>query len=127
MMRTTSRRAQSQRRGMSSASTSGPDPSPTATGRTALSLHIEDGLYKVGALERYPELLHGIATRYAPDGADWNLSSKRGTPQHPPSWDAAIANREKLARRLGISLDRMVGCHQVHGSEVALVRAEDAG
>src|SRR5439155_9203912 len=71
--------------------------------------------------------LHGISTRIAPDGGDWNLSSKRGGPQHPPSWEVALANREKLAQRLDISLDSMVGCQQVHGSQVALVRAEDAG
>jgi YfiH family protein len=39
----------------------------------------------------------------------------------------ALANREKLARRLGVPLDRMVGCQQVHGTEVALVGAEDGG
>jgi copper oxidase (laccase) domain-containing protein len=39
----------------------------------------------------------------------------------------ALANRTRLAQRLGISLDRLVGCQQVHGSEVALVADEDAG
>src|SRR3954447_10974144 len=90
-----------------------------AEGAPALPVH--RGIYSVQALERYPELLQGITTRLSPGGEDWNLSARRGTPQHPPSWDRAIANRESLAERLGISPDRMVGCQQVHGSEVAVV------
>ena len=88
---------------------------------------MEAGIYTIAALARYPEILHGISTRRSPDGEDWNLSSRRGSPQHPPDPSVALANREKLADRLGISLANMVGCQQVHGSEVALVRAEDAG
>src|SRR5437764_970621 len=42
-----------------------------------------------------------------------------------PSVD--VPNREKRAGVLGMPLVRTVGCQQVHGSEVALVRAEDAG
>ena len=91
------------------------------------SLPIERGIYRIAALERYPELLHGISTRLSPTGDDWNLSAKRGTPGHPPTWEGAIANRGTLARRLGTSLDHMVGCQQVHGSTVAVVGYEDAG
>jgi YfiH family protein len=91
------------------------------------ALPIETAIYKVRALDRFPELLHGISTRLAPDAQDWNLSGRRGTPQHPPSIERAFANREKLARHLGISLDRMVGCQQVHGTEVAVVSEKDGG
>ncbi len=94
---------------------------------TPVALPVENGIYWVGALSCYPELLHGISTRVSPLGDDWNLSARRGTLQRPPSWDRAIANRETLARRLGIRLDRMVGSQQVHGSEVALVGPGDAG
>src|SRR5437588_2109066 len=91
------------------------------------ALPVERGIYRVSPLDRFPELLHGISTRRSPDGDDWNLSARRGTPQHPPSWDRALANRETFARALGIPLDRMVGCQQVHGSEVAVVGSKDAG
>ena len=112
---------------MNSGSTSGRSLSSTRPDDAGVGLPINDGLYSVAALARFPELLHGISTRCAPDGADWNLSSKRGSPQHPPDPSVALANREKLAHRLGIPFAKMVGCQQVHGSEVALVRAEDAG
>src|SRR5207249_148625 len=72
-------------------------------------LFMEAGLLRIGALARFPELLHGISTRQAPDGEDWNLSARRGSPQHPPDPAVALRNREKLAALLGISLDRMVG------------------
>jgi len=85
------------------------------------------GIYSVGALEQYPELVVGISTRTAPDGGDWNLSSRRGTPQHPPDPAVALANRIKLAEALGIDFDMIVGCQQVHGAEVAVVNATDAG
>lgn len=98
-----------------------------ARASTAGALPVEDGIYRVAVLERFPELLQGITTRLAPDGEDWNLSGRRGTPEHPPSMERAFANRRKLAERLGISLERMVGCQQVHGSEVAVVGPEDAG
>jgi len=91
------------------------------------TLPVERRIYSVPALDRYPELLQGISTRFSPDGEDWNLSARRGTPQHPPSPETALANREKLARELGISLDRMVGCQQVHGATVAVVGPEEAG
>jgi purine-nucleoside/S-methyl-5'-thioadenosine phosphorylase / adenosine deaminase len=96
---------------------------PSLTG----TLYMEDGLLRVGALARYPELLHGITTRRAPDGDDWNLSACRGSPQHPPDPAIALRNREKLAALLGISLDSMVGCRQVHGTLVAPVTIADAG
>jgi YfiH family protein len=98
------------------------EPAPTT-----VTMPIENSIYRIAALDSYPELLHGISTRLSPGGEDWNLSARRGTPQHPPSWDRALANRETLARRLGIRLDRMVGCQQVHGSEVAIVGPKDAG
>lgn len=94
---------------------------------TATSLPVDNGIYSMAALTSYPELLHGISTRVSPDGDDWNLSARRGTPQHPPGWDRALANRETLANRLGIRLDKMVGCQQVHDSEVAVVGLGDAG
>jgi YfiH family protein len=100
----------------------GPATLPTAT-----IPPVHDGIYRVAALDRYPELLHGISTRLSPTGDDWNLSARRGTPEHPPSWERALSNREGLARRLGIPLDRMVGCQQVHGSAVAVVDVGDAG
>jgi hypothetical protein len=93
----------------------------------ALGLYLEGGLLRSGALARYPQLLHGITTRQAPDGEDWNLSARRGTPEHPPDPIVAMHNREKLAALLGISLDSMVGCRQVHGTVVARVTAADAG
>src|SRR4051794_29168229 len=40
-------------------------------------LYVEAGLLRVGTLARYPELLHGISVRHAPDGDDWNLSARR--------------------------------------------------
>jgi YfiH family protein len=79
------------------------------------------------ALARFPELVHGISVRSTPDGADWNLSSKRGTPQDPPSMETAIRNREKLADALGISPRQMASCRQVHGSEVVVVGQSEAG
>jgi YfiH family protein len=90
-------------------------------------LAVRDGLYRVAALEQYPALLHGISIRRSPDGCDWNLSARRGTPQDPPSVEVALANRRKLAATLGVPLGSMVGCQQVHGTEVALVGAEDGG
>ena len=102
-------------------SVSGPSP-----GRH-IGLPVREGIYSVLALRPYPELLHGISTRLGPDGADWNLSARRGTPANPPDPTVAFANRTSLAYRLGISLDRMVGCQQVHGTTVALVSDEDAG
>jgi YfiH family protein len=90
-------------------------------------LPVESGIYTVGALGLYPEILHGVSTRLSPDGGDWNLSSRRGTALHPPSAAVALTNRQALARRLGIQLAKMVGCQQVHGSEVAVVRPEDGG
>lgn len=102
-------------------SASGPNPARLA------GLPVRDGIYSVLALRPYPELLHGISTRFAPDGADWNLSARRGTPANPPDPVVALANRARLADRLGVPLDRMVGCQQVHGNEVALVTDGDAG
>lgn len=90
-------------------------------------LYISGGVLRVGALDRFPEVLHAISVRTAPDGEDWNMSSKRGTPAHPGDPAVALHNREKLASSLGISLDRMVGCRQVHGSQVARVGHSDAG
>jgi YfiH family protein len=88
---------------------------------------LKDGLVRVEALSSYPELLHGITTRHSPDGDDWNLSARRGTPDHPPSPEMALRNRAKLASLLDTSLDRMVGCRQVHGTLVVPVTAQDAG
>lgn len=107
----------------------------TTTTRSLLStpdlpgtdLYIEDGLLRVGALARYPELLHGVSMRRAPDGDDWNLSARRGSPEYPPDPAVALRNREKLASLLGISLDNMVGCRQVHGTLVAVVTQAEAG
>lgn len=93
----------------------------------ATGLPIEKGIYRVEALSRYPELLHGITTRTAPDGEDWNLSGRRGTPAYPPDPQRALANRQKVAERLGVPLHRMVGCQQVHSAKVAVVGHEDAG
>ena len=90
-------------------------------------LYLEGGLLRLDALARYPELLHGISTRQAPDGDDWNLSARRGSPQHPPDPATALRNREKLAALLGVSLDSMVVCHQVHGTQVAPITEADAG
>ncbi|HKP51687.1 MAG TPA: peptidoglycan editing factor PgeF [Chloroflexia bacterium] len=92
-----------------------------------LNLPVRDGLYHIAALERYPALLHGISTRRSPDGEDWNLSTKRGTPEYPPSVETAHANRRKFATALGISPGSIVGGQQVHGTEVALVGWGDAG
>lgn len=90
-------------------------------------LYEQGGVLRVGALDRFPELLHGVSTRTAPDGEDWNLSSKRGTPTNPPDPDVALRNREKLATALGVSVGRMVGCRQMHGAQVARVGNRDAG
>lgn len=105
-------------------------PGNSASDRNPIAisgLPVRDGIYSVLALRPYPELLHGISTRLSPEGTDWNLSAKRGTPSNPPDPAVALSNRELLARRLGVSLDRIVGCQQVHGSEVALVGFEDGG
>lgn len=85
------------------------------------------GIYSIASLDLYPELLHGISTRTSPSGSDWNMSSRRGTPQHPPSPGQALANRLELAAQLGVSLESMVGCRQVHGGAVAVVGPPDAG
>jgi len=85
------------------------------------------GIYSLDALRYYKGLVHGISTRTAPDGSDWNLSARRGTPQHPPDPVVALSNRGKVADALGIELDMMVGCQQVHGAEVAVVGVADAG
>ncbi|HEX8218273.1 MAG TPA: peptidoglycan editing factor PgeF [Chloroflexia bacterium] len=105
----------------SSDSASGRNPAHPA------GVPVRDGIYSVLALRPYTALLHGISTRLSPEGTDWNLSARRGTPANPPDPEVAQANRGSLARRLGISLDRMVGCQQVHGNEVALVGDGDAG
>ena len=102
-------------------SASGPNRVPP------VGLPVRDGIYSLLALRPYPELLHGISTRHSPEGTDWNLSARRGTPMNPPDPAVALSNREVLARRLGVSLEQMVGCQQVHGSEVALVGPEDGG
>lgn len=94
---------------------------------SAMILSAKRSIYTVRALEQYPELVHGISMRTAPDGTDWNLSARRGTPQHPPDPEVALANRHKLTEILGIDIERMVGCQQVHGSEVVVVGAADAG
>lgn len=93
----------------------------------ATGLPVERGIYRIAALDSFPELLHGISTRMAPDAQDWNLSARRGTPQHPPGPGTALANREKLAARLGVPLNRIVGCQQVHGAEVAVVSEAEGG
>ena len=49
---------------------------------TPPGLYEHGGLLRVRMLDRFPELLHSITTRRAPDGADWNLSARRGTPEH---------------------------------------------
>ena len=100
---------------------------PTGNKGGYSDLYARGGVLQVGALDRYPELLHAISTRTAPDGDDWNLTAKRGSPQHPPSPETALANREKLAGLLGISLDRVVGCRQMHGTHVARVYERDGG
>jgi len=97
------------------------------TKSSAALLPVHRGIYSVWALEQYPELVVGISTRTAPDGGDWNLSARRGTPQHPPDPAIALSNRIKLAEALGIELDMMVGCQQVHSAEVAVVSVADAG
>jgi polyphenol oxidase len=87
----------------------------------------EGGIFRLDALMPYRELVHGISVRLTPEGEDWNLSSKRGTPQHPPSMERALRNRERLAAALGISPRRMVSCRQVHGSDVIVVGEAEAG
>jgi YfiH family protein len=104
----------------------------TGTSRNApdlrgTGLFPEAGLLRLEALAPYPELLHGISTRQAPDGDDWNLSAHRGSPQHPPDPATALRNRQKLAALLRVSLDSMVACHQVHGIRVVPVTSADAG
>ncbi len=93
----------------------------------ATLLPVERGVYRIAALDPYQELLHAISTRRSPEGAYWNLSARRGSPEHPPGQLDALANRRLLAERLGISLDKMVGCQQVHQTIVASVGAADAG
>ena len=97
------------------------------TRNSAALLPVHRGIYSVAALEQYPELVVGISTRTAQDGADWNLSARRGTPQHPPDPAVALTNRIKLAEALDIELDMMIGCQQVHGAHVAVVSGADAG
>ncbi len=104
-------------------------PGNSSQGRSATdeSLPINNSIYRVAAFDDHPGLVHGISTRLSPSREDWNLSAKRGTPQHPPGWERAIANRGILAERLGIKPTCMVGCQQVHGAEVAVVGRADAG
>jgi YfiH family protein len=90
-------------------------------------MQVRDHIYRLPTLESQPGLLHGISTRVSPDGAYWNLSAKRGTPQHPPDAQVALSNRAKLASALGVRLEQMAGCQQVHGTEVALATGRDAG
>src|SRR5688500_1299498 len=100
---------------------------PVLTTSSVSAMPVQNSIYRLPSLEQYPHLVHGISTRTAPDGHDWNLSARRGTPQHPPDPAVALANRLKLAEALGIKLDMMVGCQQVHGAEVAVVGRADAG
>jgi len=95
--------------------------------KPAISLPVEKSIYRVASLARFPALVHGISTRLSPSGEDWNLSIRRGTLQYPPSPERAFANRAELARGMGVTLDRMVCCYQVHGTQVAVVEASDAG
>lgn len=88
---------------------------------------MEGGLLRVGALSPYPYLVHGISTRTAPDGTDWNLTARRGSPQHPPDPAVALANREKMAALLGVPPGSMVGCRQVHTAVVATAGPADVG
>lgn len=90
-------------------------------------LPLKDGIYRTLAFQRYPELLNAISTRRSPEGGDWNMSARRGSPQHPPSPETALANRSLFASYLGIPPERMVACRQVHGTEVAVVGSDDAG
>jgi YfiH family protein len=90
-------------------------------------LYEHGGVLRLRALDRFPELLHAVTTRRAPDGADWNLSARRGTPEHPADPAVALANREKLAALLGVPLDRMAGVRQVHGNNVVAVSDDHAG
>ncbi|MDQ6694643.1 MAG: peptidoglycan editing factor PgeF [Chloroflexota bacterium] len=90
-------------------------------------LPVRDGIYSLPALRLFPDLLHGISTRTSPQGSDWNLSAKRGTPEHPANPDVAMSNRETLAARLGIRLEHTVGCRQVHGTDVSLVGEAQGG
>ncbi|MBF6612246.1 MAG: peptidoglycan editing factor PgeF [Chloroflexi bacterium] len=94
---------------------------------TATILPVERGVYRIAALDPYQELVHAISTRRSPEGAYWNLSARRGSPEHPPDQSDALANRRSLAERLGISLDKMVGCQQVHQTVVARVGPADEG
>jgi YfiH family protein len=103
------------------------ETSRNAPDLSGTGLYREGGLLRLDALASYPELLHGISTRHAPDGDDWNLSARRGSPQHPPHPTTALRNREKLAALLGVTLDSMVACHQVHGTQVAPITAVEAG
>ena len=100
----------------------GPELSPAP-----IPTPVKDGIYRIAALERFDGLVHGISTRTAPDGSDWNLSALRGTAEHPPSIGTALANRHRLAAMLAISPEKMVGCQQVHGTQVAVVGVQDAG
>lgn len=90
-------------------------------------LYEQGGVLRLRALDRYPELLHAVSTRRAPDGAGWNLSARRGTADQPADPAVALANREKLAALLGISLERMAGVRQVHGTTVVAVGNDHAG
>lgn len=100
---------------------------PASTSAPHNDLYNRNGVLAVGALDRFPGLVHGVTTRSAPSGGDWNMSVVRGTTQHPASAEVARAHREELAAALGISLDRMVGIRQMHTSLVALVGEKDAG
>ncbi|MBN1990354.1 MAG: peptidoglycan editing factor PgeF [Bacteroidales bacterium] len=67
-------------------------------------------------------LKHFVSTAFSPKGLLFNMSLNVGD-----SLDQVVANRESLAQGLGVELNQMVFANQVHGSEVALITAEQAG
>lgn len=73
-------------------------------------------------LEKGSSIKHFVSTTFSPTGVSFNLSLNVG--DNP---DQVVANRASLAQRLGVELDQMVFANQVHGSEVALITAEQAG
>src|SRR5215210_4131894 len=84
--------------GTISAHERGTGPDPMSLTASPGALPVERGIYTLSTLARYPEILHGISTRCSPHAGDWNLSARRGTPEHPPDPAVALANRVLLAQ-----------------------------
>ncbi len=79
-------------------------------------------IYRFPQLPRTGALDHAITTRWKRPGLDFNLSFS-----NPRDFDEAAANRKTLCRALGLDIERLTVCRQVHGARVAVITEKNAG